>query len=214
MIDPLESLFSAPRPEWRRHIYYFARTLDISMLHQLLIATSLFALALLVVPLLGRLGDLRGVARPMSSLGYFVCLGIGYIGIELTLMQRFSLFLEHPVYSMVVLLSSILFASGLGSASTAHVDPAHAPKYAVRKLVILVATIPPWPGRDDSAVAGARRSRTGPRSVARDRVATLAQRAAGFNVPKNSRSASMRKRWYATALPAQQWIHTQRTSPG
>lgn len=141
MIDPLGSLFSSPRPEWRRHIYYFARTLDISMLHQLLIATLLFALALLVVPLLGRLRDLRGVARPASSLGYFVCLGIGYIGIELTLMQRFSLFLEHPIYSMVVLLASVLFASGLGSASTAEVDPVEAPQHAVRKLGILVATL-------------------------------------------------------------------------
>jgi hypothetical protein len=137
----LRSLFSTPRPEWKKHIYYFARTLDITMLHQLLLATSLFVLGLLVVPLLGRLGDLRGVARPMSSLGYFVCLGIGYIGIELTLMQRFSLFLEHPIYSMVVLLSSILFASGLGSASTATVEPDQAAKYAVRKLGLLLATL-------------------------------------------------------------------------
>jgi spermidine synthase len=141
MIDPLASMFSSPLPEWRKHIYYFARTLDIAMLHQLLIVTSLFALGLLVVPLLGRLGDLRGVARPVSSLGYFVCLGIGYIGIELTLMQRFSLFLEHPIYSMVVLLSSILYASGLGSASTGNVEPDHAAKHAVRKLGFLVATL-------------------------------------------------------------------------
>ncbi len=140
MIDPLKSLVSTPRPEWRQHIYYFARTLDIRMLHQLLGATLLFALALLVVPLLVRFRDLRGVARPGSSLGYFVCLGVGYIGIELTLMQRFSLFLEHPVYSMVVLLASILFASGLGSASIERIESEHG-KHAVRRLSALVLVL-------------------------------------------------------------------------
>jgi hypothetical protein len=140
MIDPLESLVSAPRAEWNKHIYYFARTLDIRMLHQLLAATLLFTLALLLVPLLGRLSDLRGVARPASSLAYFVCLGIAYIGIELTFMQRFSLFLEHPVYSMVVLLSSILFASGLGSASIERVRSTHA-AHSKRRLLVLIALL-------------------------------------------------------------------------
>jgi hypothetical protein len=140
MIDPLGSLFSTPKPEWRRHIYYFARTLDIRMLHQLLVATALFTLALLLVPLLGRLRDLRGVERPASSLGYFLCLGVGYIGIELLMMQRFSLFLEHPVYSMVVLLSSILFASGLGSASTQHFESRFA-GHALRRLALLVTVL-------------------------------------------------------------------------
>lgn len=97
-------------------------------------------LALLIVPLLGRLRDLRGVRRPFGSLGYFMCLGVAYIGIELTLMQRFSLFLEHPVYSMVVLLSSILFASGVGSASTSVIDREPA-RHAVRRLAMLVGVL-------------------------------------------------------------------------
>jgi hypothetical protein len=140
MIDPITSLFVAERPEWRKHIYYFARTLDIRMLHQLLATTLGFAFVLLVVPLLVRSKDLLRVVRPASSLGYFMCLGVGYIGIELTLMQRFSLFLEHPVYSMVILLASILFASGLGSASTEDLeaDPA---RHAPRRLLVLVGVL-------------------------------------------------------------------------
>jgi spermidine synthase len=140
MIDPLGSLFRAPRPEWKRNFYYFARTLDIRMLHQLLLASSLVAFALLLVPLLSSFRDLRGVARPASTLGYFVCLGLGFIGIELTLMQRFSLFLEHPIYSMVVLLSSVLFASGMGSESTASVVDRQS-ENAVERAGILVAVL-------------------------------------------------------------------------
>src|SRR5262249_15147747 len=61
MIDPLASLFRAPRPEWKKHIYYFVRALDISMLHQLLLAACLVTGVLLLAPLLLRLRDLRGV---------------------------------------------------------------------------------------------------------------------------------------------------------
>lgn len=140
MIDPIASLFSTPKPEWKKHFYYFTRTLDVRMLHELLLATCLFTLALLVVPLLGRLSDLRGVRRPVSSLGYFVCLGVAYIGIELTLMQRFSLFLEHPVYSLVVLLASILLASGTGSARTEQVTSDHA-AHALGRLATLTVLL-------------------------------------------------------------------------
>jgi hypothetical protein len=46
---------------------------------------------------------------------YFVALGIGFIFIEIGLMQRFILFLGHPVYSTSVVLFSLLTFSGLGS---------------------------------------------------------------------------------------------------
>jgi hypothetical protein len=142
MIDPVQSLFHPARPEWLRHPYYWVRTLDIHMLHQLLAATSVLALALLVVPLLTRLGDLRGIRLPFSTIGYFVCLGVGFIGIELTLMQRFALFLEHPVYSLVVFLSAILLFGGLGSASTATIADrwaVHGPRRLGALVIVLSA---------------------------------------------------------------------------
>ncbi len=46
---------------------------------------------------------------------YFAALGIGFILIEIGLMQRFILFLGHPVYSTSVVLFSVLTFSGLGS---------------------------------------------------------------------------------------------------
>lgn len=54
----------------------------------------------------------RGARRFMV---YFAALGIGFIFIEIGLMQRFILFLGHPVYSTSVVLFSVLTFSGLGS---------------------------------------------------------------------------------------------------
>jgi MFS family permease len=46
---------------------------------------------------------------------YFSCLGFGFITIELVLLQRFNLFLGYPVYSLSVVLFTMLLASGVGS---------------------------------------------------------------------------------------------------
>jgi spermidine synthase len=48
-------------------------------------------------------------------LSYFAALGVGFILIEVGLMQRFVLFLGHPVYATSVVLFAILFFSGVGS---------------------------------------------------------------------------------------------------
>ena len=46
---------------------------------------------------------------------YFSCLGIGFMMIEIGFMQKFTLFLGHPTYSVSVILFSLLCFSGLGS---------------------------------------------------------------------------------------------------
>jgi len=51
----------------------------------------------------------------LSSLGYFACLGAGFMLIEVALLQRFVLLLGHPVYSLTVTLFSLLLGTGLGS---------------------------------------------------------------------------------------------------
>jgi spermidine synthase len=50
-----------------------------------------------------------------GSLGYFACLGAGFMLIEVALLQRFVLLLGHPVYSLTVTLFSLLVGTGLGS---------------------------------------------------------------------------------------------------
>lgn len=50
-----------------------------------------------------------------TCLLYFVFIGAGYILIQVALIQKFVLFLGHPVYALTVSIFSMLVSSGLGS---------------------------------------------------------------------------------------------------
>lgn len=51
-----------------------------------------------------------------ATLIYFALLGLGYLSVEIPLMQRFMLFLGSPAYAMATVLFAILLFSGVGSA--------------------------------------------------------------------------------------------------
>jgi len=46
---------------------------------------------------------------------FFAGIGLGYLAIEVALLQKFGLFLGHPNYALSVVLAALLFASGIGS---------------------------------------------------------------------------------------------------
>ncbi|MGH9661866.1 MAG: hypothetical protein ACRD96_25180, partial [Bryobacteraceae bacterium] len=46
---------------------------------------------------------------------YFLCIGAGYILVEVALIQKLALFLGHPTYALTVVIFSMLLSSGLGS---------------------------------------------------------------------------------------------------
>jgi spermidine synthase len=56
--------------------------------------------------------SLRGNLR---ALGYFACLGVAFIFIEICLIQRLVLFLGAPVYSIATVIGTLLVAAGFGS---------------------------------------------------------------------------------------------------
>jgi hypothetical protein len=80
------------------------------------LAVSLIAVVIIMVLppiLLGtRLPQERSVR---SFLLYFLAIGMGYILIEVALIQKFVLFLGHPTYALTVVIFSMLVSSGLGS---------------------------------------------------------------------------------------------------
>ncbi|HLQ38268.1 MAG TPA: hypothetical protein VK348_10720, partial [Planctomycetota bacterium] len=81
-----------------------------------LLCSAIAAALFIVVPLLFRRGAAnrsRQGALPLFC--YFAGLGIGFIGIEVALIQKFTLLLGQPIYSIVVTLFSILVATGIGS---------------------------------------------------------------------------------------------------
>jgi hypothetical protein len=79
---------------------------------------------LVIVPLFAfRASVLReNTGAKLRVLGYFLCLGLGFILVEIGMMQRFVLFLGHPIYSLAVVLATLLAASGVGSALSEKVE--------------------------------------------------------------------------------------------
>src|SRR5437667_2163756 len=80
---------------------------------------SVLALVLILTPLLW-LGRHRpqaaaaALARWRIAL-YFVAIGLAFLFVEIASIQRFVLFLGHPVYAIPVVLCAFLFFAGLGS---------------------------------------------------------------------------------------------------
>ena len=88
----------------------------------LLILTALASAGLILLPLGIKGTERTGGKRKEGSrllrlriFGYFTLLGIGYLFIEIPLMQRFILFLGHPTYAFAAVLFAVLVFSGLGS---------------------------------------------------------------------------------------------------
>jgi len=59
----------------------------------------------------------RQSPRPLAVAGslYFTLIGMGFMLAEIALLQYFSVYLGHPIYSLGVCLFSLILASGLGS---------------------------------------------------------------------------------------------------
>ncbi|MEN6606878.1 MAG: hypothetical protein ABFD60_06515 [Bryobacteraceae bacterium] len=81
-----------------------------------LLAVSLVATGvMLALPPLVLGARLPKERSTLAFLLYFMCIGAGYILIEVALIQRFVLFLGHPTYALTVIIFSMLIASGCGS---------------------------------------------------------------------------------------------------
>jgi hypothetical protein len=87
------------------------------------------ALAFIVMPLLvHRRGALRGgdrgaPVRRTIGLGYFALLGVGFITVEVALLQKLQFFLGHPSYALVVVLFALLCASAVGARLSGRIPP-------------------------------------------------------------------------------------------
>jgi hypothetical protein len=79
----------------------------------MVLAISLLAVLLFLVLPLAR-GARGQQPRPLRLL-YFIAVGLGYILVEIAFIQRFVLFLGHPVYALTVVVFLLLLSSGAGS---------------------------------------------------------------------------------------------------
>jgi spermidine synthase len=121
--------------------------------HLILIVTTLLVALLgfvfILVP--ARVGlaaedKAQGHAR---LLGYFACLGIAYVLVEMVLVQKLTLYLGNPAYALAVVLSAMLIFSGLGSLMSGRLRPTSRRTAALAGLSVAVCLLVYRLGLDD-----------------------------------------------------------------
>lgn len=93
----------------------------------------------ILVPLwVSRKRDLSG-AGPL--LIFFISIGLGFMLVETSQMQRLIIALGHPTYALSVVLFALLLSSGLGSYLTAEVPAERLAAIGSRRLLLLVGIL-------------------------------------------------------------------------
>jgi spermidine synthase len=87
--------------------------LGVVVLGAVLVLSALAVFSFLILPL--AIGG-RHAKTGLLALLYFIAVGLGYITVEISLIQRFVLFLGHPTYALTVVVFLLLLSSGAGSA--------------------------------------------------------------------------------------------------
>jgi hypothetical protein len=99
----------------------------------------------ILIPLRHAVRDVGGRLVLGGTL-YFLLIGAGFMMIEIGLLQRMSVFLGHPVYSLSVLLFTLILATGIGSLVSDILPLANRPRFLIWALFTgaYVAALPHW----------------------------------------------------------------------
>jgi hypothetical protein len=109
----------------------------------ILVCFMIAALFLLIIAIgipLTRWAGLPG-ARDLTLAGgalYFVSIGLGFMLVEMSMMQQLSLLLGQPIYSLVLVLAGLILSSGLGSLAS---ERLHLPSNAISRMPALVVSV-------------------------------------------------------------------------
>jgi hypothetical protein len=97
----------------------------------------------ILLPVRRWLSAVRVVVRPPAGGPvYFIGVGLGFMLVEMGMMQQLSVFLGHPVYSLVVVLAGLILATGIGSLVSDRIEMkssllSRTPAFAAGLIVLL-----------------------------------------------------------------------------
>jgi spermidine synthase len=77
----------------------------------------------------------------LAMMAYFVAIGLGFILVEVALIQQFVLYLGHPVHALTVILTSLLVCAGFGALHSRSVPPERCLRYRGWHFAGLVTVI-------------------------------------------------------------------------
>jgi len=140
--NTIVDLFSQKQPMGARLALEDRPIAEVTLLILLVQSTVVAGLCILLPLALLDRGSLRA-ERPWGWLGYFAALGLGFIMVEIALLQRFLLFLGQPIYTYAVVLAGLLIFTGVGSyaAGKWNVESNRTLKGALLSAVIVVLAL-------------------------------------------------------------------------
>jgi SAM-dependent methyltransferase len=95
-------------------------------------------------------GDRAALKGAGPLVAFFACIGLGFMLIETSQMQRLIIVLGHPTYGLSVVLFALLLAGGIGSQLTQHIAPDGVSKAGMTRLgallvmLALFGLLTPW----------------------------------------------------------------------
>lgn len=109
-LNRLNSTYKALAQKWLPFLQgYF-------LVFLLFFQSIIIAFILILLPLfVFRKQERRGQGILPKVFLYFSLIGMAFMFVEITFIQKFILFLGHPLYSISIIIFSLLFSSGLGS---------------------------------------------------------------------------------------------------
>ena len=113
---------------------------SVLLLRRLMAIVGVLALGLFFLPFALRGALPRGPGFWRGSL-YFALIGLGFMLIELPVIQKMVLYLGHPNHAITVVLAGMLVGAGLGSIVSGHIAATAARVWAVLLPLVLAAAI-------------------------------------------------------------------------
>jgi hypothetical protein len=80
-----------------------------------MVAALLLVMLVIVLPLRQWAKNHAGAPPSKAGIVYFIAIGMGFMLMEMSMMQQLSVFLGHPVYALVVVLAGLILFTGIGS---------------------------------------------------------------------------------------------------
>lgn len=85
--------------------------------------------------------DKKILRAQYSLLIYFAAIGMGFMFIEISQMQRLTIFLGHPVYGLSVVLFTLLLSCGIGSFLSGSKEEGRTKYGGIARLSMLALTV-------------------------------------------------------------------------
>jgi hypothetical protein len=104
-----------------------------------MLAASILVALIIVLPLKLWAGRQALFTPPAwGGIAYFISIGMGFMLVEIAMMQQLSIYLGHPVYSLVVVLAGLILSTGVGSLAS---DRLRLASSTIGRMPALAATL-------------------------------------------------------------------------